>query len=172
MKKIKTLLIGESPFSGKNYRNLKYSELNIKCKFKEVAFIPKSDTNYNVLSITTYRRILGLLNKCKINEKNRQNFHNDINKLIKQLANDNIYLVNCSELKTLDFKNNYRNYISVDTNIICFGKVAYEYIESIGLSNKIYHCPHPSGHVHHNFWDKYNKDKNSYAKSSSIEKLY
>lgn len=174
MKKIKTLLIGESPFEHKEYRNLKYSELNINCDFTEIAFIPipKSNVNYDVTTIKSYKRFLGLLNKKLIDDNNKYTFHNNRNNLIIQLANNDIYLVNSTELKKLNFKDKYSNYISDKTNIICFGKEAFKYINSIPLTKNIYHCPHPSGHVHHNFWDVYNIDLNNYAKPSSIEQLF
>lgn len=169
--KIKTLLIGESPFSGIRYRNLKYSELNINCDFTEIAFIPISNSGHDVINIVSYKRILGLLNKQLIDDSNKHIFHNNRDIKINQLANSGIYLVNSTELKKLNFKKNYSSYVSNKTNIICFGKEALKYIESIGLSNDIHHCPHPSGHVHHDFWNKYSKDKNCYSKSNSIEQL-
>lgn len=166
MKKIKTLLIGESPFEHEKYKNLKYSELNINCDFTEIAFIPipKPNVSYDVTTIKSYKRILGVINKTKINDKNLKNYHNNVNNKLSNLFNSGTYLVNFSELNDTKFTNKANNmpcnffnsdYFSKDITLICFGNTAINSINNLKLSNKILEFPHPSGQNLHPLWHEF-----------------
>ncbi|RIO12557.1 hypothetical protein [Mammaliicoccus sciuri] len=172
MIKAKILIIGQSPYEHKSYINYTYETLNIRCQFKKVAFIPKEKKNksYNLKNITTYKRMLGVINNIQINDSNFDSFHNNIENKIKELANKGIFLVNQDEL----LKHNNLNkvtFINNDAKFICFGKVAYtSVLDRVRKSNhtNIYHYPHPSPQNSSEFWENYLEENRNY---SEIDKL-
>ena len=173
MNKIKTLIIGESPFNSKEYENLTYNEIEIESEIINIAFIPKlKDKNYDLYNITSYRRILGVLFNKKISNENIFiEYNSKVKKRIKTLAEKNIYLVNQSELKADDGLHlaNHKNEIE---NIICFGSKAAKYIDSFQNKHDIkfntYYFPHPSGRVQHPFWNDFAEDGKNYSDKESL----
>lgn len=162
MNKIKTLIIGQSPFDSKDYENKKYSN---NCIFNDIAFIPvpkKSNTDKNYFTgITSYKRMLGVINKTKINDGNLEYYHNSVDNKLDNLFKHGTYLVNFSELNDSKFTNKANNipcnffnsdYFSKDITLICFGNKAIDNIKKLNLSNKILEFPHPSGQNLHSLW--------------------
>ena len=158
LNKITCLLIGHEPFNNDNYENMKYKiiagKIDENIYFDDIAFIPVlkkgSDFKINYNSITSYTRMLGLINKIKVDENNFVNLNTNAINRITKLAKKGVYLVNFKELKKMDFfKSKHYN---VNISLICFGDKAIEGINKLNLSNTILEFPHPSGQNKHPLW--------------------
>lgn len=158
MNKITCLLIGHEPFGNDKYENMKYKDIAANIDenicFDDIAFIPvpKKGSNYkiNYNSIISYTRMLGVINKIKIDENNFVNLNSNAINKITNLAKEGVYLVNFKELETMNFfKSEHYN---DDITLICFGDKAIKGINKLDLNNKILEFPHPSGQNKHPLW--------------------
>ncbi|MEB7758507.1 hypothetical protein [Staphylococcus equorum] len=157
MNNIKCLLIGQEPFNNDNYENMKYQIITAKIEenicFEDIAFIPvaeKSNYKINYNTITSYTRILGLINKIKVDKNNFVNLNSNVTSQIANLANKGVYLVNFSELQAMNFFQSI--YYNVNITLICFGDKAIKGINQMNLSNEILEFPHPSRQNKHPLW--------------------
>ncbi|MGP5091015.1 hypothetical protein [Staphylococcus equorum] len=154
MNEITCLLIGQDPFNNKKYENMKYEKIDKDICFDNIAFIPvpKKESNFkiNYNSITSYTRILGVINKTKINKNNFVDFDSNLINKITSLYKKGIYLVNFKELKAINFfeSEHYNN----DITLICFGDNAINGVKNLKLNNKTFEFPHPSGQNKHPLW--------------------
>ncbi|MDW3797372.1 hypothetical protein CD120_00185 [Staphylococcus saprophyticus] len=154
MNKITCLLIGQDPFNSDKYENMKYKHINKTICFNDIAFIPvpKKSNGFKIKynSITSYTRMLGLINKTKINENNFVHHHSNVVSKIKNLAKNGVYLVNFTELKNINFFES--KLFNDDITLICFGDTAIEGVNNLNLRNTILQFPHPSNQNKHPLW--------------------
>ncbi|MDW4292384.1 hypothetical protein QI065_07835 [Staphylococcus saprophyticus] len=154
MEEIKCLLIGQEPFKNDNYENMKYENIDENICFNDIAFIPvpkKGNTDKNYYTkIKTYKRMLGVINKIKINDNNLANHHLSVINKINSLAKDGVYLVNFEELENINFFES--PHFNDKIILICFGNIAINGVNNLNLSNETLEFPHPSGQNNDPLW--------------------
>lgn len=169
---IKILLIGEEQYNHYKYENYDYKDFNIPHHFEKVAFIPKIryKKTFNLKSIVSYKRILGVINKIQINDHNFHYYHKNISNTIHKLASNGIYLVNKTEL---DNYSNLQNHEEIDeqTKFVCFGEKAFECVKDRVRDNYIYLYPHPSQKNKSAFWNEYLLNTKFYSTSKDLNDL-
>ncbi|MEB8372826.1 hypothetical protein NGG52_01565 [Mammaliicoccus sciuri] len=169
---IKILLIGEEQYNNENYENYNYNDFNIPSHFEKVAFIPKTrcKKTFDLKSIVSYKRILGVINKIQINDDNFHAYHENISNTIQKLASNGIYLVNKTELENY---NNLQNHEEIDkhTKFVCFGEKAFECVKDRVRDNYIYLYPHPSHKNKSAFWNEYLLNTKFYSTSKDLNDL-
>ncbi|EZX23446.1 hypothetical protein V070_00927 [Staphylococcus aureus C0673] len=187
IEKITYLFVGESPyFKDKKKEEREY--YNIKPEFdyptELVAFFPEYVNNHkgNIFKITTYKRIIGLLNNDRVSVDDSSNYDSPIN-IVKKYKEQSIYFCNLSELKNLITfsenslkitKNEKTWIIDSTTKILCFGSEAINHFTHTDLYKyklKIATFPHPSPNNYNVFWKHYDKDFNPIIHNLDINLL-
>ncbi|MDW4040332.1 hypothetical protein QI322_06980 [Staphylococcus saprophyticus] len=187
IEKINYLFVGESPyFKDKKKEERKYYNIEPKYNYPTelVAFFPEYVNNHkdNIFKITTYKRIIGLLNNDRVSINDSSNY-DSANNIVKKYKEQGTYFCNLNELKDLITfserslkiaKKNTTWIIDSTTKILCFGSDAINYFTSTDFYKyklNIATFPHPSPNNYNVFWKHYDKDFNPIIHNLNIDLL-